>query len=290
MDQYVSWSLPKEDLSLDTIWEHIEEFCKPQANEVRTHFDLLTNFRQGTRGIDEWYNMVQAQINLAKYPPETAKILHRDIFWFFLKDEEFVSKTINKGSMDLDKFPTSKVCQLAKKMGSSKAIARHIKQVVGDPHLAQINLMCDQHTELSNGNYRKKKPPAKQKQVYHKNVEQRPPNQYKNSFDPRLAHKTKERCSKCGDSTHLEGSQCPVKKISMQGMPQIWSYTSLCFQKTQQKQANQKHRKPTVHQLKAGTIHACDSSEKADSSDDSFCLELKIQHGQAHNKMTQKPA
>ena len=32
MDQYVSWSLPKEDLSLDTIWEHFEEFCKPQAN------------------------------------------------------------------------------------------------------------------------------------------------------------------------------------------------------------------------------------------------------------------
>ena len=48
MDQYVSWNLPKEDLSLDTIWEHFEEFCKPQANEVRAHFDLLTSFRQGT--------------------------------------------------------------------------------------------------------------------------------------------------------------------------------------------------------------------------------------------------
>ena len=60
MDQYVSWSLPKEDLSLDTIWEHFEEFCKSQANEARAHFDLLTSFRQGTRSVDEWYNMVQA--------------------------------------------------------------------------------------------------------------------------------------------------------------------------------------------------------------------------------------
>ena len=45
--------------------------------------------------MDEWYNAVQVQINLAKYPQETAKILQRDIFWFFLKDEEFVSRTIN---------------------------------------------------------------------------------------------------------------------------------------------------------------------------------------------------
>ena len=124
-----SWSLTKEDLSLDTIGECFEEFCKPQANAVKAHFDLLTSFRQGTRSVDEWYSTVQAQINLVKYPLETATILHRDIFWFFLKDEEFVFKTINEGSVDLDKFPASKVCQLAKKMESSKATARHIKQV-----------------------------------------------------------------------------------------------------------------------------------------------------------------
>ena len=44
--------------------------------------------------MDEWYNAIQAQVNLAKYPPETAKILHHDIFWFFMKDEDFVTKTI----------------------------------------------------------------------------------------------------------------------------------------------------------------------------------------------------
>ena len=48
MDQYVSWGLPKEDLSLDTIWDCFEEFCKPQANEVMACFNLLTSFRQGT--------------------------------------------------------------------------------------------------------------------------------------------------------------------------------------------------------------------------------------------------
>ena len=121
--------------------------------------------------------------------------------------------------MHLDKFPASRVCQLAKKMESSKATARQIKQVASDPQVAQINLMCHQHTELSNGKYKKKKSSAKQKQGQHKNVEQTPPSQYKKSFDPKLAHKNKDRCSKYGDSAHLEGFQCPAKEIPMQGMP-----------------------------------------------------------------------
>ena len=69
----------------------------------------LTSFRQGNKRVDEWYNAVQAQVNLAKYPPETAKILHRDIFCFFLRDEEFISRTLSDGSVDLEKFPASKV-------------------------------------------------------------------------------------------------------------------------------------------------------------------------------------
>ena len=80
MDQYVSWNLSSHELTLETIWGKYEECCKPQSNEVWARFDLLTSFKQGNHSIDEWYNAVQAQVNLAKYPLETAKILHRDIF------------------------------------------------------------------------------------------------------------------------------------------------------------------------------------------------------------------
>ena len=114
MDQYVSWCLAVEELNLDTIWGKFEELYKPQSNEVRGHFDLLTRFRQGNRSVDEWYNVVQAQVNLAKYSLDTAKILHKDIFWFFLHGVEFVSKTINDGNVDLDKFQVRKVRHLAK--------------------------------------------------------------------------------------------------------------------------------------------------------------------------------
>ena len=81
MDQYVSWGLPSVELRLDRIWGIFEEICKAQSNEVCAQFDLLMSFRQGN--VDECCNVVQTQVNISKYPPETAKILHRDIFWFF---------------------------------------------------------------------------------------------------------------------------------------------------------------------------------------------------------------
>ena len=115
MDQYVSWNLFTDELMFDTIWKRFEEFFKLQSNEIRVKFDLLTRFQQVNKLVDEWYNVIQTQVALAKYPPETAKILHSDIFWFFLKDEEFVSKTINENHIDLDKLPTSQVRQLAKR-------------------------------------------------------------------------------------------------------------------------------------------------------------------------------
>ena len=75
MDQYVSWYLPDEDLSLEVIWSKYEDFCKPQINKVRARFNLLTIFRQGNRSVGEWHNAVQAQVSLPKYPPDAASIL-----------------------------------------------------------------------------------------------------------------------------------------------------------------------------------------------------------------------
>ena len=149
MDLVVSWGLTNGDLTLETLWNKFEEFCKPQANEVRARFDLLTNFRQGDKSVDEWFNAVQTQINLCNYPSETASILQRDIFWFYLRDEEFVSKTLNEGCADLQQYPASKVRQLAKKLESSKATARHIKQATSNAQAAQINLLHHQRTELA---------------------------------------------------------------------------------------------------------------------------------------------
>ena len=248
MDLYVSWSIPKEELTLDAIWAKFEEFSKPQTNEVRAHFNLLTSFHQGNRNVDEWYNVVQAQVNLAKYPPETAKILHRDIFWFFMKDEDFVTKTINKGNVDIQKFPTSKVRQLAKKMESSKATAKHIRQVAGDLPVAQIQLMQHQCTELPAGNYpkRKKTATAKQKLQNHRTLEihtsWKPSDFWKLETHP-------DRCTRCGNTLHTKGFQCPARKFQCKACHKFGHFSIVCYQKSQQPLGLIKPRKPKAQQL-----------------------------------------
>ena len=73
MDQYVSWNMPSNELTLDIIWRKYEEYCRPQSNKVWARFDLLMSFHQGNHSVDEWYNAVQAQVNLARYPQRQPK-------------------------------------------------------------------------------------------------------------------------------------------------------------------------------------------------------------------------
>ena len=219
--------------------------------------------------------------------------MQRDIFWFFLRDEDFVSKTISDGSVDLEKFPTSKVRQLVKKLESSKATACHIKQVAGDPQAAQINLLRHQHTELPVGKYKKKRAPMKPKQVNHKHQGNKGFHlqaQPKKRFDTKGAHSDKSRCSKCADTTHIEGFQCPTKKYQRKACHKFGHFTSICYQK---KQAPSKYRKPKAHQLKAGTEHAqrsasYDHLDEDSTSEDSFCLQIKIKQKQAQEQRMPK--
>ena len=71
--------------------------------------------------------------------------------------DDFVTKTINEGNVDIQKFPASKVHQLAKKMKSSKATAKHIRQVAGDLPAAQVQLKQHQCTQLPARNYPRRK-------------------------------------------------------------------------------------------------------------------------------------
>ena len=96
-------------------------------------------------------------IRLCENPPETAAILTRVIFQFFMTDNEFIAKSINEGNIDLAQYPAAKVWQMAKKLESSKVTAKHIKQHTSNKQgAAQIVVL--QHNCIS-------LPPKKKKAV-----------------------------------------------------------------------------------------------------------------------------
>ena len=238
-------------ICLEVIWKKIEEFCKPQTNKIRARFDLLTSFRQAECSVDEWYNAVQAQINLARHLQETARLLQRNIFWFFLKDEEFVSRTINDSNIDLDKFPASKVRQLAKKLESSESTAKHIKQVSNEPQATQVNLLGHQCTEL---------PPTKFQRKQRKSFKSRPANpkyQQEDRYSERLpqanrkfkqAHTNEEeRCNKCVDTPHIEGFRCPASRHHCTYCNKTGHFSHLCFKKKQESTYKKGSRNPKAH-------------------------------------------
>ena len=279
-------------MNLDTIWERLEDFCKLQSNEVHAWFDLLTSFHQGNKSIDKRYNIIQTQVNLAKYPSETAKILHCDIFWFFLHDEDFVSRTITEGSVDLDKFPASRVCQLAKKFESSKATAHHIKQVTGDPWATQFNLVRHQQTELPTNRHDKKRRPTGRLKP-HKAPESSASNQVKKCYDNRKPYRAPDCCNKCSNSIHAQGFQCPAKKYQCKVCNKYGHLSSLYYQKNTQVHHKNSCRNPKVHQLHASPMYAQDSTNhsypKESSSDESFCLQLQAQSNHAEGKQIPNP-
>ena len=82
--------------------------------------------------------------------------------------------------------------------------------------------------------------------------------------------------------------QIPLKVSSVQ----YGHFTSLCYK---MKQASFKPRKPKAYMLQAGAVYTCDKSicghsEDCSSSDESFCLQVKMQQSQAEGKKIHTPS
>ena len=187
---YISWALPTVDVTLQTILSRFEGFCKPQSNAVHAQFNLLIAFWQGNGSIDEWYNVVQGHIPLCEYPPETAAILTRDIFSFFMTDNEFIAKTIKEGNTDLAQYPAAKVWQMAKNLESSKATAKHIKQHTSTMQgTAQINVLWHNCTSLPPKNRKRSKKPNPSKGTKPQQLQQQKQSKQHQPFNYMLNHR-----------------------------------------------------------------------------------------------------
>ena len=71
-------------------------------------------------------------------------------------------------------------------------------------------------------------------------------------------------------------------------------FTSVCYQKNQQTSGTFIPRKPKAHELRAGALYTCQDADgtilEESSSDESFCLQMKVQTTQLTNLQLPKPA
>ena len=197
-----------------------------------------------------------------------------------------MSRTISDGSTYLDRFPASRVQQLVKKLESSKATTRHIKQVSGEPQATQINLLQHQRTELPQHRYKKERSHTKprlgnNKQCGHEQYQGQILHRNKGDHKPATSNRpaplnNSNRCSKCGDTAHHEGFTCPAKKYQCKACHKFGHFTSQCFQRKQH--SLHKYRWPKAHQIQADKIYDSPDCYPSDvsSSEDSFCLQVII--------------
>ena len=186
-----------------------------------------------------------------------------------------MSKILNEGHVELNKFPASTVRQLAKKMESLQATAKHMTQVTRDPQVVQVNLLWHQHTEILPSKSNKKIKTFKLRQEANKYSYTRKL-QENRRHDPEC--RRQDICSKCGDSQHREGFKCPASKYQCNICKKIGH--SLCYQKKDKYNHKKTYGSPKAHQMKLGQIYTKDplSGQSCYSSkEDSFCLQLKVQ-------------
>ena len=124
LELYQSWVIDDQDLTLQNMWDKFEEHCKPQANVLWAHYDLLKKLKQAGLSCDQFCTAIQNQLSLCQYPTETHNILERDIFLFDLCYQMFMSKIIADG----ENLTTAEIWQSLKKSEWSGHCQTHLQQ------------------------------------------------------------------------------------------------------------------------------------------------------------------
>ena len=92
---------------------------------------------------------------------------------------------------------------------------------------------------------------------------------------------------------HAKGFQCPPKKFQCKMCHKFGHFTTVCYQKNQQTSSSFKPRKPKAHQLQAGAVYTHQDGESnvsyESSTDESFCLQMKVQNTQLKNQQLPTP-
>ena len=154
--------------------------------------------------------------------------------------------------------------------------------------------MRHQRTELPiSKSQRKQNIRYKQRQSPNKNYQEDKYRERKHQATERFYKNAQEytssenRCTKCGDSPHIEGFRCPASRFQCKYCHKYGHFSKLCF-KQNESEAKKNRRRPKAHQLMVGTASAAigDQSDASySSSEDSFCLQMQAKYAKENTKM-----
>ena len=104
-------------------------------------------------------------------------------------------------------------------------------------------------------------------------------------FNPRQILNSDDRFHKSRDSKHIEGFHCSACKYQCRNCHKFAHFSSLCYKK--QDSYKKRPRSPKAHQLRVGQVYMqensiCSQLSDNTSSDESFCLQMKLQVKQAN--------
>ena len=128
------------------------------------------------------------------------------------------------------------VRQMAKKLESLQATAKHMRQIRKEPQATQINLLRHQRTELPSSKFQRKQNkryrarPAPNKHYQEDKYKDRMP-QAKERFhkNPQEHTSPEDRCTKCGDTPHIEGFRCPASRFQCKHCHKFGHFCKLCY-------------------------------------------------------------
>ena len=173
---------------------------------------------------------------------------------------------------------------MTKKLESSKATAKHIKQHMSTMRsAAQINVLRHNCTSLPSKKKKGSKKPNPSKGTKPQQLQQQ-----KQSNQHQLYDRNPNQCTRYGDSPHAQGSNCPAKKYQCKHCTKIGHFTKMCFTKNAHLQPQPQHyykgKPKEAHQINVPEYSAKQykNTYKCDNDDD-FMIAFQI-HAQPQKK------
>ena len=134
---------------------------------------------------------------------------------------------------------------MAKKLESSKAIAKHIKQHTSNMQGADPNQCVMSHITILACHPRRKKVVKNQTPVKEPNGYSHPTSRNRSSQHTPLPYdRNPNQCTRCGDSPHAQGSNLTAQQRNTNAIiaTKIGHFTKMCFTKNAHPQPQHYHK------------------------------------------------